>query len=66
MSVAIEPTQKGDEEKLSTSLHQLQEEDPTVSVEVSQELKQTILHCQGELHLSVIKWKLEHISKSLA
>lgn len=65
MSIAIESTQKGDEEKLSLALHQVQEEDPTVRVEVSQELKQTILHCQGELHLSVIKWKLEHIAKNL-
>ncbi len=65
MSVAIEPAQKGDEEKLSIALHQVQEEDPTVVVEVSQELRQTIIHCQGELHLSVIKWKLEHIAKNL-
>jgi len=57
MSIAIEPAQKGDEEKLSLALHQVQEEDPTVIVEVSQELRQTIIHCQGELHLSVIKWK---------
>ena len=66
MSIAIEPAQKGDEEKLSLALHQVQEEDPTVRVEVSQELKQTIIHCQGELHLSIIKWKLEHIAKNLA
>ncbi|HLY70275.1 MAG TPA: elongation factor G [Puia sp.] len=66
MSVAVESTQKGDEEKLSIALHQIQEEDPTVIVEVSQELKQTIIHCQGELHLAVIKWKLEHISKNLS
>ncbi|MBS1600604.1 MAG: elongation factor G [Bacteroidetes bacterium] len=65
MSIAIEPAQKGDEEKLSIALHQVQEEDPTVIVEVSQELRQTLIHCQGELHLSVIKWKLEHISKGL-
>ena len=65
LTIAIEPAQKGDEEKLSTALHQVQEEDPTVVVEVSSELKQTLLHCQGELHLSVIKWKLEHISKNL-
>ena len=65
MSVSIEPSQKGDEEKLAMALHQVQEEDPTVKVEVSQELKQTIIHCQGELHLSVIKWKLEHIAKNL-
>lgn len=65
MTIAIESTQKGDEEKLSMALHQVQEEDPTVKVEVSQELKQTLIHCQGELHLSVIKWKLEHIAKNL-
>lgn len=65
MSVAIESAQKGDEEKLSLALHQVQEEDPTVIVEVSSELKQTLIHCQGELHLSVIKWKLEHIAKNL-
>ncbi|MBS1948010.1 MAG: elongation factor G [Bacteroidetes bacterium] len=65
MSVAIEPAQKGDEEKLSIALHQVQEEDPTVVVEVSAELRQTIIHCQGELHLSVIKFRLEHISRNL-
>jgi elongation factor G len=65
MTIAIDSTQKGDEEKLALALHQVQEEDPTVKVEVSHELKQTLLHCQGELHLSVIKWKLEHIAKNL-
>ncbi|MBS1564132.1 MAG: elongation factor G [Bacteroidetes bacterium] len=61
MTVAIESTRKGEEEKLSTALHTLREEDPTILVEVSSELKQTLLHCQGELHLAVIKWKVEHI-----
>jgi elongation factor G len=65
MSVAIESAIKGDEEKLAAALRQVCEEDPTVLVEMSQELKQTIIHCQGELHLSVIKWKLEHFSKNL-
>lgn len=65
MTVAIESAQKGDEEKLSLALHQVQEEDPTVLVEVSKELRQTLIHCQGELHLSVIKWKLEHVAKNL-
>lgn len=63
MTVAIEPLQKGDDEKLAIALHVLHEEDPTVTVEVSPELKQTLIHCQGELHLTVIKWKLEHIHK---
>ncbi len=61
MTVAIESVKKGEEEKLSNALHTLREEDPTILVEVSSELKQTLLHCQGELHLSIIKWKIEHI-----
>jgi elongation factor G len=65
MSVAIESALKGDEEKLAAAIHQVREEDPTVLLEMSQELKQTIIHCQGEMHLAVIKWKLEHISKNL-
>lgn len=63
MSMAIEPVNKGEEEKLSPALHQLVEEDPTVQVEISSELKQTIIHCQGDMHLAVIKWKLEHLAK---
>jgi elongation factor G len=65
MTVSVEPTQKGEEEKLSQALHQVAEEDPTVTIEVSPELKQTLIHCQGELHLAIIKWKLEHFSKNL-
>ncbi|GGB12813.1 elongation factor G [Puia dinghuensis] len=65
MSIAIESALKGEEEKLAGAIHQVREEDPTVLLETSQELKQTIIHCQGELHLSVIKWKLEHFSKNL-
>lgn len=61
MAMAIESLKKGEEEKLSIALHQLREEDPTVIVEFSQELKQTIIHCLGELHLSIIKWKIEHL-----
>jgi elongation factor G len=63
MTVAIETTKKGEEEKLSQALHQLREEDPTLLVEVSSELKQTLIHCQGDMHLAVAKWKIEHIHK---
>ncbi len=63
LSIAIEPVKKGDEEKLAMALHQLREEDPTLHVEVSSELKQTLIHCQGELHLSIVKWKIEHVYK---
>lgn len=61
MTVAIESVKKGEEEKLSSALHTLREEDPTILVEISSELKQVLLHCQGELHLAIIKWKIEHI-----
>ena len=63
MTVAIELNKKGDEEKLSHALHQLREEDPTLLVEVSPELKQTLIHCQGDMHLAVAKWKIEHQHK---
>lgn len=59
MAMAIQVAKNGDEDKLATALHQLKEEDPTVMIEVSSELKQTIIHCQGDMQLSVIKWKLE-------
>lgn len=60
LTMAIEPLKKGEEEKLSQALHQLREEDPTLVVEVSGELKQTLIHCQGDMHLAVAKWKIEH------
>jgi elongation factor G len=63
MTVAIETLKKGEEEKLSVALHQLREEDPTFRVEVSSELKQTLIHCQGDMHLAVAKWKIEHQHK---
>lgn len=62
-SIAIGCSKHGEEEKLAIALHQLKEEDPTLQVEVSAENKQIILHCQGDLHLAVIKWKLEHAFK---
>lgn len=61
MTVAIESARKGEEEKLSAALHTLREEDPTILVEFSSELRQILLHCQGELHLAIIKWKIAHI-----
>lgn len=58
--VAVVPVRKGDEEKVGTALHQLQEEDPSYRVEHAQELRQIILHGQGELHLAVARWLLQH------
>ena len=63
MTVAVETIKKGEEEKLSQALHQLREEDATFLVEVSAELHQILIHCQGDMHLAVAKWKIEHLHK---
>ncbi|GAB1431201.1 elongation factor G [Ignavibacteria bacterium] len=58
--VAISPAKKGEEDKLGIALHHLHEEDPTIIIEHSQELKQMIIHAQGDIHLSSIKWRLSN------
>ena len=57
---AIEVKNKGDEEKMGLALHHIHEEDPTVEIDHNMELKQTIVKAQGELHLQVLRWKIEH------
>jgi elongation factor G len=52
--IAIEPKTKADEEKLSTSLSRLAEEDPTFRVRTDEETGQTIIAGMGELHLEII------------
>lgn len=54
ISVAIEPKTKADQEKLSTALHKLAEEDPTFRVKVDHETGQTIISGMGELHLEIL------------
>jgi elongation factor G len=61
--VAIEATNKTDDEKLSEVLAELHMEDPTLEIEYNRELKQVILHGQGDLHLALTKWRLENIYK---
>jgi len=61
--MAITTPNKADVEKMATALHAIQEEDPTAIVEHNQELRQVILHGQGDLHLQVVKWKIEHAYK---
>jgi len=56
--IAVVPKTKGEEEKVGMGLNNLHAEDPTVKIEHSQELRQTIVYAQGELHLGVIKWRL--------
>lgn len=57
---AITTGSKSDIEKMAHALHAIREEDPTVLVEQSKELKQTILQGQGSLHLDMVKWKIKN------
>lgn len=63
MRSAIVTHAKGDEDKLSMALHHLIDEDPSLRLEQSQELRQTILHGQGEMQLAIVKWKLKNLYK---
>lgn len=56
---AVVPPSKSDMEKLIKALHQVEEEDPTLIVEQSATLKQTIIHGQGQLHLELIRYRIE-------
>ena len=58
---SISALQQNEEEKMTDALRKIHSQDPTVIVTFSNELKQQVLSCQGELHLSTIEWMLEHI-----
>jgi elongation factor G len=60
---AIKPLSDGDEEKLGEALNRMHEEDPTIIIEYSKELKQIIVSGQGEYHLNILKWHLENLYK---
>ncbi len=57
---AIKTVVEGDEEKLGEALTRINQEDPTVHVEYSKELKQIIISGQGEYHLNIVKWHLDN------
>lgn len=58
---AIRVKNEADDEKLGESLQKIHEEDPTVLIEYSKELKQLILHGQGEYHLQSVQWLLSNV-----
>ncbi|MGN0715520.1 MAG: elongation factor G [Anaerovoracaceae bacterium] len=57
--IAIEPADKGDEEKMGSGLAKLREEDPSFVVERNTETHQTLLGGQGDMQLSIILAKLK-------
>ena len=59
-TVAIKAQKEADDEKMGEALHRYHEEDPTWNIEYSKELKQVLVHGQGEFHLRTLKWRLEN------
>jgi elongation factor G len=59
ISVAIEPKTRPDQEKMSTALGRLTEEDPSFHVRVDHETNQTIISGMGELHLDILVDRLK-------
>ncbi len=62
-SRAIKAKKEADTEKMMSALTRMRQEDPTWVVEQSKELRQTIVHGQGEFHLRTLKWRLENLDK---
>src|SRR5258706_1606264 len=63
MQVAVIALSKNDDEKIGEVLGKIHQEDPTLQVGFSKELKQLIISAQGESHLTVCKWFLENLYK---
>ncbi len=59
ISYAIEPKSRGDEDKISTSLHRLQEEDPSINYTRDPQTKELLLAGQGQSHIEVTVAKLK-------
>jgi len=60
---AVVAKSKNDDEKIGEVLQKIHQEDPTLEVAYSKEIKQLIIAGQGELHLAVCKWFLENVYK---
>src|SRR4051812_23709231 len=59
LSYAIEPKTRGDEDKISTSMHRLEEEDPAIRYSRDPQTKELLLSGQGQLHIEVTVAKLK-------
>ncbi len=60
---AIKAKNNKDDEKMNEALGKISAEDPTIIVEYSKEMKQTILKGQGEQHINVVRWRLLNENK---
>ncbi|MCI6161167.1 MAG: elongation factor G [Prevotellaceae bacterium] len=62
-SRAVKAVNEADTEKMMVALTKMRQEDPTWVVEQSKELKQILVHGQGEFHLRTLKWRMENNEK---
>ena len=62
-SRAIKAINESETEKMMAALNKMRQEDPTWVVEQSKELRQIIVHGQGEFHLRTLKWRMENNEK---
>ena len=62
-SRAIRAVNEADTEKMMNALQKMREEDPTWQIEQSKELRQILVHGQGEFHLRTLKWRMENNEK---
>ena len=63
LTVALKAVNEADEEKVGEMFQKLHDEDPTYLVEYSKELKQMLVHCQGEYHINTLKWYYTNVFK---
>ena len=59
LSYAIEPKSRGDEDKISTAMHRLEEEDPTIKYHRDPQTHELLLAGQGQMHIEVTVAKLK-------
>ena len=60
---AIKAVNEAETEKMMSALNRMRQEDPTWEVEQSKELRQILVHGQGEFHLRTLTWRLENLDK---
>lgn len=62
-SRAVRAANEAETEKMMNALNRMREEDPTWMIEQSKELRQILVHGQGEFHLRTLKWRMENNEK---
>lgn len=62
-TTALRAVNESDDERVAEILQRLSQEDPTWQIEYAKELKQLLVHGQGEYHINTLKWYFDHIYK---